>query len=211
MIEYPSIISSSKAPRDYCIAFDKLDGSNFRAKWTKKNNFCVFGTRTQLINETTPFWNEAVLFFKENLAEKLNNKFHSDKNFRNEREIIVYGEFLGENSFAGRHIEDEKKEIVIFDILVGHKNRYFLSPTDFVKAFQDLVKIPNIIYSGNLNDEFIKKVRENKYNLKEGVICKGITRNGAYRGNIWMCKIKTLDYFEKLKKIYEKDWEKYWE
>jgi len=36
MIKYPSIINSVKAPRSHCIAFDKLDGSNFRAKYTQK-------------------------------------------------------------------------------------------------------------------------------------------------------------------------------
>lgn len=39
MVEYPSIQNSSKAPRKNCIAFEKLDGSNFRAKWTQKNGF----------------------------------------------------------------------------------------------------------------------------------------------------------------------------
>lgn len=34
MLEFPSIINSSKAPRKHCIAFDKLDGSNLA------NNFC---------------------------------------------------------------------------------------------------------------------------------------------------------------------------
>lgn len=29
MIEYPSIQNSSKAPRKECVAFNKLDGSNF--------------------------------------------------------------------------------------------------------------------------------------------------------------------------------------
>jgi hypothetical protein len=36
MIEYPSMQNSSKAPRKECMVFEKLDGSNFRAKWTEK-------------------------------------------------------------------------------------------------------------------------------------------------------------------------------
>lgn len=55
MIEYPSIQNSSKAPRKNCVAFDKLDGSNFRAKWTAKRGFDTFGTRTQLIDETSEY------------------------------------------------------------------------------------------------------------------------------------------------------------
>lgn len=42
MIEYPEIINSSKAPRLACIAFDKLDGSNIRIKWTQKRGFDLF-------------------------------------------------------------------------------------------------------------------------------------------------------------------------
>lgn len=103
MEEYPSIISSAKAPRKHCVAFDKLDGSNFRAKWTQKRGFDTFGTRTQLIDENDPFWGEMVLIFKTNYDKVLDKFFRKDKDFRNEREIIVFGEFLGENSFAGRH------------------------------------------------------------------------------------------------------------
>ena len=41
----------SKAPRKDCYAFDKLDGSNMRAKWTQKKKYHVFGKRKQLIDE----------------------------------------------------------------------------------------------------------------------------------------------------------------
>lgn len=190
MIEYPSIINSSKAPRKNCIAFDKLDGSNFRAKYTSKKGFNLFGTRTQLIDETTPFWGEMVTVFKDTVQEPLEKLFSKDKDFRDYREIIVYGEFLGENSFAGRH-ENEPHEIVIFDVLLGHKQRKFLRPQDFVKIIGKEVKIPDVIYSGNLNEEFIQNVRDNNFNLKEGVICKGTEPSGAFSGGIWSCKIKT--------------------
>ncbi len=209
MIEYPSIINSSKAPRAYCVAFDKLDGSNFRAKWTAKKGFDLFGTRTQLIDENTAFWGDAVKYFKKNQAEKLEKYFKDE--YRNEREVIVYGEYLGENSFAGRHDDLEPKKVVIFDVMVGHKNQYFVQPLEFVKQYQSIVEIPTVIYVGNLNDEFIKEVRENKYKLKEGVVCKGTTTNGAYRGKIWMCKIKTQEYLAKLQAIYGAKWKDYWE
>ena len=78
MIEYPSIINSSNAPRQNCIAFDKLDGSNFRAKYTQKKGFETFGTRTQLIDETTPFWGEMVTIFKSEYKNDLEKFFKSD-------------------------------------------------------------------------------------------------------------------------------------
>lgn len=90
MLEFPSIINSSKAPRKHCIAFDKLDGSNFRAKYTQKQGFCLYGTRTQLIDETTPFWSEMVQVFKRDLLEPLTDLFRRHKELRNFREITVF-------------------------------------------------------------------------------------------------------------------------
>lgn len=211
MIEYPSINNSSKAPRLPCIAFDKLDGSNFRAKFTPKQGFCNFGTRTQLIDETTPFWCDMVNVFRGTLEQTLSDIFKKDTDFRNFREIIVFGEYLGENSFAGQHVESDPKKIVVFDVLLGHKNRFFLKPQDFIKKFEGIIETPRVVYSGNLNEEFINDVRENKFGLKEGVICKGTEKNGAYRGGIWNCKIKTLEYLNKLKEKFGSDWTKYGE
>jgi len=208
--QYPSIINSSKAPRKHCVAFDKKDGSNFRAKWTQKRGFDTFGTRTQLISVDTEFWGEMVTVFQGKYAETFDKLFRRSRDFRNEREITVYGEFLGENSFAGRH-EPEPHDICFFDVLVGHKQRKFLGPLDFVKTFQELVPIPDVVYVGNLNEELIQRVRNNEYGLKEGVICKGTERTGAFCGGIWTCKIKTLEYFKKLQEVHKQDWQKYWE
>ncbi len=208
MIEYPSIANSSKAPRKHCIAFDKLDGSNFRAKYTNKNGFCLYGTRTQLINENTPFWNDMINAFLP-IKPILEEKFKKDKEYRNYREIIVYGEYFGDSSFAGNHNPNEKKKIVIFDILLDHKQRKFVKPQTFVKEFGKIIEIPRIVYEGNLSEEFIKQIREDKYNTPEGVICKGTETSGAYMGGIWMCKIKTQKYLDSLKTRFGDEWTKY--
>lgn len=207
MLEYSSINNSSKAPRKHCIAFNKLDGSNFRAKYTQKTGFNLYGTRTQLIDHSTPFWNEMVLIFERDLKNPLEKLFKS-KEFRDYREIIVFGEFYGENSFAGFH-ENEPHKITIFDVLVGHKQRKLLRPQDFIKIIGGEIEIPKVIYEGNLNEEFIQNVRENKFGLKEGVICKGTETRGDYFGGIWTCKIKTLEYFEKLKQKFAENWKNY--
>jgi hypothetical protein len=208
MIEYPSIINSSKAPRKAGIAFDKLDGSNFRAKWTKKKNFHVFGTRTQLIDETTPFWGDMVNVFRNTLEDNLIQLFQ--KEFKNDKEIIVFGEYVGDNSFAGIHV-DEPKKIILFDVMVCNVQRKFLRPQDFIKIIGNRFEIPKIIYRGNLNEEFIKDVRNNKFNLNEGVIFKGTEPTGNAVGGIWQCKIKTNDYIEKLKQRFQENWTKYGE
>jgi hypothetical protein len=207
MIEFPSIQNSSKAPRKECIAFDKLDGSNFRAKWTQKHGFNVFGTRTQLIDETSEFWGDMVVMFKATLADTLDALIRRE--YRNEREAIVFGEYFGEHSFAGRH-ENEPRKIVTFDILVGHKNRKFIRPQDFIKVVGNKVEIPDVVYRGNLNESFIQNIREN-LDLREGVICKGTIPVGNASGSIWMCKIKTQAYIDKLKSQFGAEWEKYGE
>lgn len=196
MIEYPTIQNSSKAPRKPCIAFEKLDGSNMRVKWTQKKGFSLFGSRTQLIDASHPHLGGVVEVFKRDYEEKLVDIIN--KNFRGEREVVVFGEYFGPSSFAGIHT-DEPKKFVLFDVLVGHKNEKFLLPQEFIKLFDGKVEIPRVIYRGNLSDQFIKEIRENKYDLFEGVICKGTERSGAYRGGVWMCKIKTQKYFDLLK------------
>lgn len=141
-------------------------------------------------------WGDMVKVFKATLEEKLHQVFK--KEFPNEREIIVFGEYFGENSFAGRHVGEEHS-IVPFDIMVGHKNRAFLKPIEFIKLMDiNDIDRPPIVYTGNLNDEFIADVRANIFSLKEGVICKGTTTNGAYRGKVWMCKIKTQSYLDSI-------------
>lgn len=209
MIEYPSIINSSKAPRKHCLAFDKLDGSNFRAKFTQKKGFDTFGTRTQLIDATTPFWGEMVEIFLTKYSAELDKLFRS-KDFRDFREIIIFGEFLGENSFAGRH-EEEEHDLVFFDILLGHKQRKFVKPREFVKLAKNHFPSPEVVYEGNLNEEFISRVRDNEFGLKEGVICKGTEPSGAFAGGVWTCKIKTNEYIQKLKGLFGDEWVKYGE
>jgi hypothetical protein len=151
-----------------------------------------------------------VQVFKRDLLEPLTDLFRRHKELRNFREITVFGEFYGENSFAGFH-QDEPHKIVPFDILVGHKQRKFLKPQEFIKTLDGVVEIPRVVYTGNLTDAFIESVRNGEYDVKEGVICKGTETSGAFMGCVWTCKIKTLKYFEKLKERFQEDWRKYGE
>lgn len=212
MIEYPSILPSGKAPRGPMIAFDKLDGSNIRVKYTNKKGFHLFGSRTQMFDKGHPFLAPAIPYFYEHFENPLVDMIESE--FPNEREVIAFLEFFGDKSFAGWHDpEDTTKRLVCFDIMVGHKNRKFLSPQQFVK-FSEKYKIiaPRIIYSGNLSDQFIQDVRQGKYDVVEGVVCKGTEKTGAHRGGIWMAKIKTQAYLDKLfNKFGEEGLKKYGE
>jgi hypothetical protein len=57
-----------------------------------------------------------------------------------------------------------------------------------------------------LKVEFIQRVKENEFNLSEGVICKGKIENK--KDQLLYCKIKTNDWFERLRSL---DSEKYYE
>lgn len=209
MIEYPSILHSSKAPRENCIAFDKLDGSNIRVKWTPKKGFHLFGSRTQTLDKGHPFLGDVVPFFMNNFAEPLERIFYEE--WPDLREIVVFGEYFGKSSFAGWHEKDEPHKFVLFDVMLGHKNRTFVKPKEFFYTFVDKVEIPSVIYEGILTDDFISDIRTNKYGLNEGVVCKGTANTGAHRGKMWMCKIKTQEYLDKLKKKFGDEWKKYGE
>lgn len=198
MIEYPSILPSSKAPRQPCVAFEKLDGSNIRVKYTSKRGFTLFGSRTQLFDKNHPFLGAAVDLFYRDYENKLVDLI--EDNFPNEREVIAFLEFFGDKSFAGWHEPDDPtKQVVLIDILVGHKNPKFLMPREFIKLCNEKsIVIPKVIYEGNLNDQLIADVRAGKYSVNEGVVCKGTQKTGAHRGGIWMAKIKTQAYLDKL-------------
>lgn len=210
MIEYPSIINSSKAPRQPCVAFEKIDGSNIRVKYTQKNGFELFGSRTQLIDHNHPHLGDVCGIFFIDFAEPLTKIFK--KEFPNEREIIVFGEYYGDNSFAGVHQLDEPHYFSMFDVMTVRKGQTsFVKPREFVKLFDGVVRTPKVVYEGNLNEELIADVRNGIYGDNEGVVCKGNVTNGAYRGKVWMCKIKTNAYIERLKNRFGKEWEKYGE
>jgi hypothetical protein len=214
MVEYPTIANSSKAPRKPMIAFEKLDGSNIRAKWTPKRGFHLFGSREQLLDETHPHLGGVVAVFRKTCQEPLEALFR-DK-FRQEKEVTVYGEYLGPNTFAGWHTDPvEQMRFVPFDFLVQKKGYVeFVLPQDFVELTADLsCPVAQVIYEGNLTDGFIDRVRMNDFipALGEGVVCKGRERSGAYRGKVWMCKVKTNTYRERLKQHYGVAWTQYWE
>lgn len=216
MIEYPSIINSSKAPRKPMIAFEKIDGSNIRIKWTHKRGFDLFGSRQQLLDSSHPNLGGVVALFHDKYKEALEELFKYEWG-KTENEIIVFGEYYGPNSFAGLHADPiSKMNFYMFDILFVKKSyTEFLLPQEFIKLSPKFEKIgiplPKVVYEGNLTDDFIRRVRENEFNLNEGVVCKGTQRLGSFRGKVWMCKIKTNAYLQRLKDRFKDDWNKYYE
>ena len=185
------------------IAFDKLDGQNARAEWSKNRGWHKFGTKNTLFDETSKEFGKVIPIFKEKYGEQLSEVFRRNKLYRNTRNFVVFFEYVGPNSFAGRHDPADVMDTVLFDIMPGdYTNNSFIEPKEFVQEFGNL-GIPKIIYQGNFNNQLIKDVKEGKYPVKEGVICKGVQQNKGRR--IWMVKIKTNTWLDKLKGKYGED------
>lgn len=199
MLEYPSIPGVSKCLGlgKPCLAFYKYDGSNIRFEWSRKRSWHKFGTRTQLIDTTTDIFSDAIVLFKEHMADEIESIVRKEFG-KGIRKIVAFAEFFGPSSFAGTHSQNEPKELKFFDVAVEDKG--LISARQFLNLFALKPWSAQLVYSGNLNQQFITAVRDGQYPLNEGVVCKG-------KG--WSAKIKTLAYLERLKARFADDWVKY--
>ena len=215
MLQYPSILGVKKMPIGLpCIAFYKYDGSNLRFEWSPKKGWHKYGSRTQMIDGKSPIYGQGIELFHDTMGDIIVERLKSfmPKQFKNWERITAFAEFYGENSFAGSHDEKDEKKLCLFDVFLFQKG--FLKPDNFVDYFGDLDWSSKVVYRGNLNKEFIEKIRYNTLEgeiLNEGVICKGVSEkiNFKTQNNIWMTKIKTYEYINKLKHKYDEKWENY--
>lgn len=201
MKAYPSIPLSkdSRNIGEPCIGFYKYDGSNLRWEWSKKQGWHKFGTRTRLFGKDEEPYNQAIPLFLETMGDALISKVTANFHVQ---DFIVYTEFFGESSFAGAHVLNEPKSLILLDVWIPRKS--FILPKQFIKLFSNESWMPEVVYEGNLNQKLIKDVYEGKYNLDEGMMCKGFDK----RQQQWMAKIKTKTYLDKLKTKYGEGWEK---
>ncbi len=214
MLHYPKIPGSKDAPDGRCVAFEKLDGTNLHWCWDRDFGWHAFGTRRDEFNLTPdgaaafalahPGLDDAASVFLETLAEPLDLIFRKHPDYTGSLGIRAFTEFLGPNSFAGRHEPDDPKETILIDIEIDGCG--FVGPEAFVADFGHL-PIPRIIYKGKLNGTFLEMVREGKWGVAEGVVCKGGTGGTDH----WMVKIKTFDYLQRLKATFGAKWEEYGE
>lgn len=178
------------------VAFDKLDGSNIRVEFSQKRGFYKFGTRKMMINETSDPFGIAVNLFLNKYNESLSNIFKS-RDYRNVLSFVCYAELVGTKSAFGQHdFKNDVFDIVLFDI--DQYKKGYVPPKQFIKDFQE-TGIPRIVYEGNLNRELVERVKANEFNLSEGVIGKGLIKTKKGVPQLHYCKIKTDDWFERLR------------
>ena len=193
MKEYPSIGKEVNKDLSFYV-FNKYDGSNVRATWSKKNGFYKFGSRHVLLdpNDKLNKLSPAPQLIRDSYEEEIAKIL---KDLRAESATLFF-EFLGPQSFAGNHVEGDNFEVILFDVDVYKQG--ILMPDVFVKNFGHL-KIPEILHHGKINQEFVNAVKESKLDgmALEGVVCKA--RNPKKTLQPVMFKIKSQAWLDKLK------------
>jgi hypothetical protein len=181
-------------------AFDKIDGSNMRVEWNRKNGFYKFGSRNRLLGTDQPFLTETIDLFKQKLESDL-QKIFKDQRYEN---VVTFFEFFGPNTFAGHHVE-EQHDVLMFDIDIYKKG--ILPPVEYYKLFGHL-KVARLLYVGNANHPFVDSIKNGTLQgmSGEGVVCKAKNLKANFPSTI-MFKIKTDSWIQKLKS-YCKDDEK---
>tara|TARA_Y100000588_G_scaffold153442_1_gene167543 strand:- start:1852 stop:2463 length:612 start_codon:yes stop_codon:yes gene_type:complete len=189
MKSYPSI-EKRFAKKETYYFFDKLDGSNIRAEWSKKKGFYKFGTRKRLLEEKEEGLGEAVTLIKE---------FEKDfLDFAKKQKVdrfVAFFEFFGENSFAGNH-EKEGHKVVLIDLNIYKKG--FLHPKDFINLFENSnIEIPKLLYVGKPNQDFFESVWNGTLEgmTFEGVIGKRMIGKNSHdyfktKNKAWLDKLK---------------------
>lgn len=78
MKEYPSIPKEIRTETPI-YAFDKLDGSNIRAEWSKKRGFYKFGSKTRLLGPDNKNLGESIGLIQNKYQDDLGSIFTKEK------------------------------------------------------------------------------------------------------------------------------------
>jgi hypothetical protein len=218
---YPKILDSTGCPGGRCIAFEKIDGTNMHYDWHVDFGWHAFGTRRDSFNIDGKGINafltahrgleEAALAFNP-MADPLERVFR--KRYPKHPAFRVFAEFVGDHSFAGEHVEEEPKRLVLFDVIAdwsesqgdSHDPMGMLGPEEFIEAFEGVVEIPRILFRGKFSGQLVEDIRKGKFGVDEGAVIKGI-KGPPY----WVAKVKTDAYLERLKNRFGDRWPDFWE
>lgn len=167
MKQYPSISREIQYGGPYYV-FDKLDGSNIRAEWSKKQGFYKFGSRKVLLGEKGETEQQTLLGESIELIKAIEPDL--SKVFQKERwqQLVCFFEFFGPSSFAGLHA-NEPHRVSLIDLHI-HKQG-IIDTRDFVKAFDGVVETPKLLHQGNFNKELEAQVRAGTL---EGMTFEGV-------------------------------------
>ncbi len=193
MKDYPHIHRGTgqnfqEIPNAY--VFDKLDGSNLRAEGSRKKGWYKFGSRTQLIDHTHPFLGSFLPLFKAEFEDKL-SKMMTDERWDS---ATVYGEFLGDHSFAGWHDPNDLKRYFIFDIAPYKKG--ILGPKEFLRL-AETYQFAHPAFLGNFN--WTRGFVEQVWRGEVPCTFEGVVGKGGDGHKLVMAKAKTQAWIAKVK------------
>ena len=191
MKPYPSI--SPKIRADVPIyAFDKLDGSQIRAEWSPRTGLENFGTRKRTLDASHPWLGEAIALVR----DKYEAEVHRVLGARRVRSAVLFLEFFGPGSFAGRHVE-EPHDVVLLDVATF--GRGLVPPDEFLAMFGHM-PTAKLLYQGLVDREFVAAVRAGRLPglTHEGVVCKSTVLE---RRVPVMFKIKSQAWLDRLRDV----------
>lgn len=148
--------------------FDKLDGSNIRAEWSKKRGFYKFGTRHHLLGTDDPVLGPSIELIVQKYGDDLSRRFGMLKY----ESAVAFFEYFGPASRFGHHVIDDPHDVVLIDV-----NPYkigILDPERFMASFGDM-DIPKRLHVGPIDQTFMDSVYNGTLQgiTDEGVVCKG--------------------------------------
>lgn len=191
MKPYPSIASSQGQQfREFeAYVFDKLDGSNLRMEWTRKVGWSKFGTRSRLFDETDTDFGTAIPVFRRDWAIPLAEVARQQR----WNHLIVFMEFHGKNSFAGKHDPADEKKLTLFDACPDKKG--LLGPRAFLDTFDGL---PYAKFFGicKWTRGFVERVRAGTE--PGGMTFEGVVGKAGSRHELVMAKAKTQAWVDKV-------------
>jgi hypothetical protein len=184
MDDYPSIPRATGMTffeMDNAYLFDKLDGNQIRAHWSRKSGWYKMGTKERLMDATDLNFGDAVALM-EPLKEPI------EKILRKERlmEATCYLEMWSALSLAGVHVPGVPKLLTLLDVAVP--KRGLIHPRDFVKLFAGQVPIATFLGREHWTRGFVERVWRGEV---EGVTFEGVVGKTGEGSKRLMSKAKT--------------------
>lgn len=197
MKSYPKIPKKPESGPTHFWVFDKLDGSNIRAEWSKKRGFHKFGSRKRLLGT-----DQGVLAKAEFLAQAQEADFRSIFTAHRVDRVVCFFEFHGPRSFAGNHVLEDDHKLTLIDIDVYKQG--IAPPARFLEMFRGIIDIPAMLHYGPVDEELKKEVREGTLPgmTYEGVVCKA--RGRRKWDKPIMFKIKNQAWIDRVKANFDK-------
>ena len=212
-LAYPKIPDTLNCPLKQCVAFEKLDGTNIHYVYkglvfwelgTRRDRFTNTPEGRESFNQAHPelsSLHDDAFDFLTQLEGYLLEEGHK---YSEGKEVIFFFEYCGPNSFAGQHQSKDRKKLYLIDVQIDGK---MLPPEELIKDFEEFKdNMPRVIFKGKFSGQLFVDVRKGKFDVKEGVVVKGVVGKDVY-----MAKIKTEAYQDKLKTQFKDNWKEYWE